>query len=627
MAETDVQEVSQKITVQVKTPKEKQSVEIEQNADIKKFKEAISSKFGNAPVESLCLIFAGKIMKDHETLATHNIKDGMTVHLVIKQSAAANNRGSGSASAAESSSSTNSSSTTVANDSSSNAASNADGGNNASTPQTGPNIGASPFGLGGLGGLAGLGTLGMGSANFMETQQRVQRELMSNPDMLRQVLDNPLTQSLMSNPDIMRQMLESNPQMQEVMDRNPELRQMLNNPEVLRQMMDIVRNPARLQEMTRTMDRQMQNLESLPGGRNVLERMYRDIQEPVLNAMGGPNPFQDLRGNSGASDPTPTPSTETNVPAPNPWAAGGGANSTAGSGSNTSTTGTTGGGIPGLLGQGSTGQLAGMLGQAGGGGGLMNSPGMQSLMQQMADNPTLMSQMMSAPYMQSIFSSLQSNPDQAANLMQGAFAGNPQLQQQMSAMMPNLLQQMQNPTVQQLMANPEALQAIMQIQQGMERLRMAAPDVFNSMGLPSLPPMGSLAGSAAAAGSGSTPAANSTSPAASTTEGGTSGTADTTASTDTSTNNTSTTSPAGSANNQQQQYEVFSQLMSQMLGQMRSGDASQPPEERFASQLDQLASMGFGDRQANIQALIATFGDVNAAVERLLQSRQPNSLS
>merc|ERR1719209_1685828 len=71
--------------------------------------------------------------------------------------------------------------------------------------------------------------------------------------------------------------------------------------------------------------------------------------------------------------------------------------------------------------------------------------------------------------------------------MQGAFAGNPQLQQQMSAMMPNLLQQMQNPSVQQLMSNPEALQAIMQIQQGMENLRVAAPDVYNSMGLPSLP--------------------------------------------------------------------------------------------------------------------------------------------
>ena len=30
--------------------------------------------------------------------------------------------------------------------------------------------------------------------------------------------------------------------------------------------------------------------------------------------------------------------------------------------------------------------------------------------------------------------------------------------------------------------------------QGMERLRVAAPDVFNSMGLPSMPPVGGLAG-------------------------------------------------------------------------------------------------------------------------------------
>ena len=167
--------------------------------------------------------------------------------------------------------------------------------------------------------VVGYGNLGMGSANFMEMQQRMQRELLNNPDMLRQVMDNPLTQSLMSNPDVIRQMLESNPQMQEVMDRNPEIRQMLNNPEVLRQMMEIARNPSRLQEMTRTMDRQMQNLEAMPGGMNILQRMYRDVQEPVLNAMGGPNPFQDLRGNQ--ATPSEVPSTETSQPAPNPWAA------------------------------------------------------------------------------------------------------------------------------------------------------------------------------------------------------------------------------------------------------------------------------------------------------------------
>ena len=49
------------------------------------FKEAISLKFNNAPIENLCLIFAGKILKDTENLGAHNIKDGMTIHLVIKQ--------------------------------------------------------------------------------------------------------------------------------------------------------------------------------------------------------------------------------------------------------------------------------------------------------------------------------------------------------------------------------------------------------------------------------------------------------------------------------------------------------------------------------------------------------------
>ena len=43
----------------------------------------VSQKF-NAPVEQLCLIFAGKILKDEDTLEQHGIKDGLTVHLVIK---------------------------------------------------------------------------------------------------------------------------------------------------------------------------------------------------------------------------------------------------------------------------------------------------------------------------------------------------------------------------------------------------------------------------------------------------------------------------------------------------------------------------------------------------------------
>ena len=40
-----------------------------------------------------------------------------------------------------------------------------------------PDVSATPFGLGSLGGLAGVGNIGMGSANFMEMQQRMQREV------------------------------------------------------------------------------------------------------------------------------------------------------------------------------------------------------------------------------------------------------------------------------------------------------------------------------------------------------------------------------------------------------------------------------------------------------------------
>ncbi len=46
-------------------------------------KEEVSKQFGT-PVEQLCLIFAGKILKEAEKLSQHGIKDGLTVHLVIK---------------------------------------------------------------------------------------------------------------------------------------------------------------------------------------------------------------------------------------------------------------------------------------------------------------------------------------------------------------------------------------------------------------------------------------------------------------------------------------------------------------------------------------------------------------
>lgn len=59
--------------------------------------------------------------------------------------------------------------------------------------------------------------------------------------------------------------------------------------------------------------------------------------------------------------------------------------------------------------------------------------------------------------------------------------------------------------------------------------------------------------------------------------------------------------------------------MARMLSGMSvQNDSNIPPEQRYRTQLEQLTAMGFVNREANLQALIATFGDINAAVERLL---------
>ena len=117
------------------------------------FKALVAAKF-EAKEEQLCLIFAGKILKDGDTLAQHKITDGLTVHLVIKSQ----NRSQEQAATVSSSapaSSTESTASTLGQ----------------------PNVANTPFGLGALGGLQGIGNMGMGSANFMEMQQRMQREV------------------------------------------------------------------------------------------------------------------------------------------------------------------------------------------------------------------------------------------------------------------------------------------------------------------------------------------------------------------------------------------------------------------------------------------------------------------
>uniref|UniRef100_A0A8C0IZB7 Ubiquilin 4 n=1 Tax=Chelonoidis abingdonii TaxID=106734 RepID=A0A8C0IZB7_CHEAB len=560
------------------------------------FKEEISRRF-KAKQDQLVLIFAGKILKDGDTLNQHGIKDGLTVHLVIKtpqkvQDPAAASTPAPAAPAATAVPTTTPSSPTVPpqpstsssalSDAGSSSRRSSGAGTTAGAGDGAPSNAASI--LSGFGGVTGLGSLGMGSANFMELQQQMQRQLMSNPEMLSQIMENPLVQNMMSNPDLMRQMIMANPQMQQLMERNPEISHMLNNPELMRQTMELARNPAMMQEMMRNQDRALSNLESIPGGYNALRRMYTDIQEPMFSAAReqfGSNPFSSLAGNSESSSSQPL-RTENREPLPNPWSPTPPASQAQ---------------VPSS--EGSTGSTASQstptvsnpfgINAASLGTGMFNSPEMQGLLQQISENPQLMQNMISAPYMRSMMQTLSQNPDFAAQMMVNVplFAGNPQLQEQLRLQLPVFLQQMQNPDSLSILTNPRAMQALLQIQQGLQTLQTEAPGLvpsLGSFGIPRIPP--SSAG-------GSTIPENPVS----------------------STSTPASASPVGGSNPQQQ-------LMQQMIQLLAGGNSQvQSPEVRFQQQLEQLNAMGFINREANLQALIATGGDINAAIERLLGSQ------
>ena len=96
--------------------------------------EIVAEKFG-ATLEQVCLIFAGKVLKEQETLKMHNLKDGLTVHLVIR----ASNR-----------------STQETPNNAPNVNPSPPQAPRTTPPASQPESSSTPFGIGGLGGLAGL---------------------------------------------------------------------------------------------------------------------------------------------------------------------------------------------------------------------------------------------------------------------------------------------------------------------------------------------------------------------------------------------------------------------------------------------------------------------------------------
>ncbi|RYG59915.1 hypothetical protein EON64_19745 [archaeon] len=162
----------------------------------------------NVPATQQRLIYKGRVLKDDLTLENYEIQDGHTVHMV---------KSAGAAGAAASSSASTSAQPTPAPAPSS-----------LPTPPA-----ANPFNMMGAGaGMNPFAAMGGMQPRGPPDVNRMQEQLMRNPEVMQQIMNSPMMDSMLNNPELMRNMMLNNPQMQAMLDANPQIRHILNDPAV-----------------------------------------------------------------------------------------------------------------------------------------------------------------------------------------------------------------------------------------------------------------------------------------------------------------------------------------------------------------------------------------------------------
>ncbi|KAJ4824711.1 hypothetical protein Tsubulata_017559 [Turnera subulata] len=431
-----------------------------------------------------------------------------------------------------------------------------------STPAVGSNDGG-PLGGSGFGaslfpglGLGGLG--GSGGAGGLFGAGFPEMEQMQ--------------QQLTRNPNIMREIMNT-PVVQNLIN-NPEIMRnlLMNNPQ-MREILD--RNP----ELAHVLNDPSTLRQTLEAARNpeLMREMMRNTDRAMSNIESSPEGFNMLRRMyENVQEPFMNATTmggNTGADSGNPFAALLGTQARDGS-TNPSTASsetTTGSPAP------NTNPLPNPWGPPGTGGAQTNTtrptPAGDARSQSPAGlgglglpeldnmfgtlpNANLMNQLMQNPAMSQMMQSVLSNP-QYMNQMLGA---NSQLRNMLDSN-PQLREMMQNPEVLRQLTSPETMQQLLSFQQAL----------LSQLGRQQ-----------------------------STQEPGQTGTG------------------TGTPNN------MGLEMLMNMFGGLGAGSlavpnrSNVPPEELYATQLSQLQEMGFFDTQENIRALVATAGNVHAAVERLL---------
>lgn len=215
MAET---QSSPKITINIRTLNETKQVEVNEDATVKELKEETAKQF-NTSVQQICLIFAGKFLKDHEGIKSRNIRNHLTVHLVIKTE-------------------------------NEQEASNTSSTSHQEELESGNSFGSFESDLSELEGLEENPEDGSedDSEEFISLadnftfpdsmEQIVTDELFNNPAVLGRLFDIPVIQALLSNPETLRSIINlygnqepgQEAMMQQIIFQNPEFQHLVTNP-------------------------------------------------------------------------------------------------------------------------------------------------------------------------------------------------------------------------------------------------------------------------------------------------------------------------------------------------------------------------------------------------------------
>ncbi|NWJ07232.1 UBQL1 protein, partial [Crypturellus undulatus] len=517
------------IKVTVKTLKQKEQFEVAQSSTVQEFKEEISKRF-KTPPELLALIFAGKILKDQDTLSQHGVHSGVSIHLVIRsqkspQDGQAEQRAAATWNLLSELASSDLDMDTINN-----------------------NL----FLLGFLIGVTGIHITGLDSTEVSDLVSRLQERDTTLHRLLSDIMQDSSVQTIILSADIARDFVMSIPQVQQLVEQNPEISHVLNNPHFIREIVEACNSPAMMQEMIRNHDRALNNLESIPGGFSALEQLYREIEETMLDAGQ-----TQLENNPFAAQDNPSPNrtrlparTENRRPLPNPWAppSNGASDSRNDCSDQEGDSGAEHNFV--VLNLGPAVRAV-----------LPRSGSIQGMVQQLTENPELMHNLENAltdpqgPAAQILLNNTQVSDDSSSPL-----------QDERAQQLPP---EMENTEISSLLRNPRALQALLQVQLGLQTLSAEVPDFLLSLADPDVElDLESMEDSAKSSDS---------------------------------EEDVSLTSDRDDTESQEEMDE-------------------QAPQTRFDRQMQQLSAMGFRDQDANLQALIDTEGEINAAVDILTRT-------